>query len=96
MTGWLLTAYLTMLAGNGADLVTTQQAFQRGAHEGNGLTSTSRIGPLAASKVSFTLGLGLAMHLLDTHGHKRAARALGFVDGGVTFGVALHNHGVGR
>lgn len=96
MSPWLLAAYLAMTAGNGADLATTQQAFQRGAHEGNGLTSTTRIGPLAASKVSFTVGLALAMRLLDAHGHPTAARVLGFVDGGVTFGVAAHNFGVGR
>lgn len=96
MSPWLLNAYLAMVAGNGADLATTQQAFTRGAHEDNGFTSTTRIGPLAVSKVSFTVGMALAMRLLDAHGHPRAARMLGFVDGGVTFGVAAHNAGVGR
>lgn len=90
------TAYTVMVCGNVADLWTTQQAFSRGGHEGNGITATSQIGPLAVSKVSAVVGVGLAMRLLERHGHPKLARAIGFIDGGVTFSAALHNRGVGR
>lgn len=90
------TAYTVMVSGNVADLWTTQQAFNRGGHEGNGITATSQIGPLAVSKVSAVVGVGLAMRLLERHGHPKLAKFVGFIDGGVTFSAALHNRGVGR
>lgn len=90
------TAYTVMVTGNVADLWTTKAAFDAGAREGNGLTTTSRIAPLALSKVSAVVGIGLAMRLLEQHGHPRIAKALGFVDGGVTFGAAVHNRRVAR
>jgi|GEM_PF-6992891 len=91
-----LAPYIVMISGNVADIVTTQQAFSRGAHEGNGLTDTNKIGVLALQKASFTFAVGLAMHLLETHGHPKAAKALGYIDGSITWGVAAHNHGVAR
>lgn len=86
-----LAPYTVMVAGNVADLWTTKAAFDAGAHEGNGLTSTTRIAPIALSKACFAVGLGLAMRQLERHGHPRIAQLLGYVDGGVTFAAAAHN-----
>jgi len=83
--------YVWMIAGNAADLWTTRQAFQRGAVEGNGIVTGRPFGVLTASKVSFVTGLTLAMRLLETHGHPRAAKVLGYVDGTIAFGVTAHN-----
>lgn len=90
------TAYSVMVAGNAADLWTTRQAFQRGAHEGNGITSTTRIGWLAVSKASAVLAVGMTMRLLERRGHPRIARVVGYLDGGATFAAAIHNHRVAR
>jgi hypothetical protein len=88
--------YVVMVAGNVADLWTTQQAFSRGAIEGNGLIGGRPIVKLALMKMSFTCAMALAMRTLTAHGHPRIATVLGYVDGGITFGVAAHNHRVAR
>lgn len=90
------TAYSVMVGGNVADLWTTHQAFQRGAHEGNGITSTNQIVPLALSKACATFAIGMTMRLLERHNHPRIAKVIGYLDGGVTFAAARHNHGVAR
>ena len=89
-------AYSAMVAGNVADIWTTHQAFGRGAQEGNGITTTSRIGFLALSKVSAVMAVGMAMRLLERHGHPRIAQVLGILDGGATVGAAVHNHRIAR
>lgn len=89
-------AAYVLVSGNVADLVTTGQAFGRGAHEGNGITSTNRIGPLAASKAAATVAELLALHLFAAHGHPRIGRVIGYGLGAVTWGAALHNRGVAR
>lgn len=91
-----VTPYIVMVSGNVADIVTTGQAFNRGAHEGNGITSTNQIAPLALSKACAILGMGLTMRLLELHGHPRLAKAVGYLDGGITFGAAIHNTKVAR
>lgn len=88
--------YLIMVAGNVADLWTTKAAFERGAVEGNGIASGRPLLEIGLSKASFTVGIALAMRLLETHGHPRAARVLGYMDGSLTFGIAAHNAGVQR
>lgn len=88
--------YAVMVLGNVADLWTTQQAFTRGAVEGNGMIGGNPIVKIAAMKVSFTFAVALAMKTLAAHGHPKAARVLGYVDGGLTFAVSAHNHRVAR
>lgn len=89
-------AYSVMVAGNVADIWTTHQAFSRGAQEGNGLTSTQRIGSIAISKACAVFAVGMTMRLIERHGHPRIAKAVGWFDGSVTFGAALHNHRIAR
>lgn len=89
-------AYSVMVVGNVADIWTTHQAFGRGAQENNGITTTSRIGLLALSKVSAVIAVGMAMRLLERHGHPRIARVVGILDGGATAAAAVHNHRTAR
>jgi hypothetical protein len=85
--------YVVMVGGNAFDIKTTKDCFDTGrCHEGNGLTSTNQIVPLALSKASATLAVGLAMRLLERHGHTRIAKIIGYVDGSVTFAAAAHNY----
>mgnify|MGYP001617764181 FL=1 len=94
MTIFDMAPYAAVVAGNVADLQTTKAAFARGAHEGNGFTATTNILPIAAAKISFMAGTMLAMRALETHGHPRWAKVIGYVDGGATFLAAWHNRGV--
>jgi hypothetical protein len=64
--------------------------------EGNGLIGGRPLLTLTLAKASFTAALVLTMHELATHGHPRAARLVGYLDGGLTFGVAVHNTRVAR
>lgn len=90
-------AYTVMAAGNVADLWTTQSALSSGrAHEGNPALSRQGIGTITVAKTCGVAVIGVAMRLLETHGHAKAARILGWMDGGVTFTAALHNQRVGR
>lgn len=89
-------SYGVMVGGNVADIWTTGQAFQRGAHEGNGITSTNRIGPLAVSKACAVVAIAVAMRLLERRGHPTIARVVGYLDSGVTVAAAVHNTKVAR
>ena len=89
-------SYAVMVSGNVMDLWTTHRAFQRGAVEGNGFVSGQSIKTLIATKASFVFGLTVLMRHLEQTGHPRAAKVLGYIDGGVTWGVAAHNTRVMR
>lgn len=90
-------AYSVMVAGNVADLWTTQSALASGrAHEGNPALQRQGIGTITVAKVCGVVAIGVAMRTLAQHGHPKVARVLGFVDGGVTFTAAMHNQQVGR
>ncbi len=91
--------YVVLVSGNVADIVTTSQCFNRGrCSEGNGgpLEGTRNIVPLTLTKGIFVGCLGYLMHSLETHGHPRIAKVIGYVDGGVTFAAAMHNTRVAR
>lgn len=90
-------AYTVLVAGNVADLWTTQAALASGrGYEGNPALWKQGIGQIAIAKTGGVLVLVGAMRFLETHGHPKIARALGFIDGGVTVSAALHNTRVGR
>lgn len=89
------TAYSVMVAGNVADLVTTQRALSRGGIEANPILG-SRGSTITVRKAGLVAGVALGMRWLETHGHPRAARILGYVDGGAMLGLALRNARVGR
>lgn len=90
-------AYSVMVAGNVADLWTTHDALSSGrAHEGNPVLARQGIGTITVAKVCGVVAIGVAMRTLAQHGHPKVARALGFLDGGVTFTAAMHNQQVGR
>ena len=87
---WLKIA--AVVTCNTLDLWTTNAAFGRGAHEGNGFTTTNRIGPLAAGKISFTFGMVMGVTLLKPHW----ATLLAVSDSTATCLAAWHNHGLLR
>ena len=84
-------SYAVMVSGNVADLVTTRAAFKRGGIENNGFLSGQPMKTLIVSKASFVLGLAVLMRHLERTGHPRAAKLIGYIDGGVTWGVAARN-----
>lgn len=89
--------YAVMLAGNVADLWTTKVALDTGrAHEGNPALSRQGIGTITIAKTCSVAVITLAMRVLETHGHPKVAKAIGYIDGGVTFGAAAHNLAVVR
>lgn len=91
--------YVALIGGNIADLVTTHQAFGRGAYEGNALTGfagTQQIAPLLVEKAAETVLVTWGMHYLARHGHPRVAKIMGYVAGGLTFAAAAHNARVAR
>jgi len=91
-----LAPYIVMVSGNAADLWTTHDALAHGAHENNPLWKNDGIGKITAVKIVGTVGIAVMMQLLDKLGHPKAAKALGYIDGSITWGVAAHNHGVAR
>lgn len=98
MNGLLLAGYLALFSGNTADVVTTHQAFSRGAFETQGFVTagTQNLATVTASKVIITSALTVVMHTLDQRGHRKIAAVIGFVDGGASFAAAMHNNGVRR
>ncbi len=96
--------YAAMVAGNVADLATTDACLHRpGCSEKNAaagsLLDPSRPGvtpAFVAAKVGTTAALGGAMVYLQTHGHPTAAKVLGYVDASAMFGIAWHNSTVAR
>jgi len=91
-----LTPYVLMVAGNAADLWTTKAAFDRGAQEANSIMAGLSIGQIAVAKGATTAGMVILMRFLETHGHPRVAKVIGYVDAGATFTAAAHNHRVQR
>jgi hypothetical protein len=88
--------YCVLIAGNVADLVSTQQAFKRGAVESNPFMAGEGLGRISSRK-AITAGLMIVlMRALETHGHPTAAKWIGYVDGSVMFAAALHNQQVRR
>lgn len=89
--------YAVMLAGNMADLWTTKVALDTGrAHEGNPALNHQGMGRITAVKVGGVSFFIFAMRVLETHGHPKAARLMGYIDGGAMFGVVAHNLAVVR
>lgn len=87
-----LRPYVVMVGGNAADLTTTHAALETGrGHEGNPAWRRRDIGTLTVAKIGGVAALAVVMRTLETHGHPRAAKILGYVDGALTFGVAAHN-----
>lgn len=89
--------YAVVIAGNVADIWTTQRAFDRGLVEGNPLLGQHpKFSTLVATKVATTAVTILAMRTLASHGHPTLAKVLGYTLGGVTLAVAGHNERAGR
>lgn len=85
-------AYSVMAAGNMADLWTTKIALDSGrAHEGNPALERQGIGTITVAKTCGVAVVVVAMRYLETHGHPKVAKTLGFIDGAVLFGVSAHN-----
>lgn len=94
----LLTAasYVALVSGNIADLWTTKDGLNRGAVEWNPLFANMSFTGIAATKAILVSGMAVTMHLMATHGHPKAARVVGFLNGGIAWGAALHNIRVAR
>lgn len=86
---------LATLGGNTADAVTTHQAINRGAQEGNPLLPGNPW-KIDAIKAGTTGGEMALEHWLQQHGHEKVAAALGLGIGGLGAGLAIHNAGVQR
>lgn len=89
-------SYGVLIAGNIADIGTTQEAFSRGAHESVGLLTagTQDIKTIAISRIIIVSGLAYLMHSAQKHDHPTLAKMIGFIDGGLTLGAAIHNTNV--
>lgn len=87
--------YCVLIAGNVADLVTTQRALSRGAIEGNPALGSSA-GRIATQKALGTAGTAVVMYWLARSGHPTIAKWIGYVNGSVMFAAALHNQQVRR
>lgn len=82
--------YVVAIGGNVADVVSTNAAFNRGAHESNPLLPTDA-GSIIAAKIGSSTVAILVMRYLDTHGHKTLAKVVGYGTGGLGVALAAHN-----
>lgn len=90
-----LAPYVVMVSGNVADLWTTKTALETGrAHEGHPAWDHQAIGPLTAVKVSKIAASVVIMRLLEMHGHPKAAKWIGYLDGSFTLLISAHNYTV--
>lgn len=88
--------YLALLAGNGADALTTYKALQRpGVSETNQILPSGGAG-IVATKAALTIPEMLAMHYMGNHGQSAGAKALGYILGGLGGGLAVHNSTEGK
>jgi hypothetical protein len=89
-----LAPYLVVVAGNTADVLSTNTALQRGGVELNPLFGgrEATIGRIAIQKAAVTVGCIVVMRYLSTHGHPNAAKWLGYLDGTATGLAAVHNY----
>lgn len=88
-----LAPYAALIAGNTADLVSSRQAFDRGAGEVNPMlefVGSSKVG-ITITKIAVTAVLVYEMRYLSRHGHPKAAKWLGYLDGAAMGAVALNN-----
>lgn len=93
-----LAPYVVLGVGNGLDLHTSRQAFQRGGTEINPLTGSigSSVAGITVLKIGMTAALALEMRWLSQHGHPKAAKVLGYGVGSGMALIALHNRSVMR
>ena len=88
--------YIAMLLGELADLGTTLDAITSGrGREANPLMGSSPK-RIALTKLIGTGGITGLMRLLDNQDHDKAAKILGYADGGLKGAIAVHNARVGR
>ena len=89
---WTSTAVL--VSGQAFDIISTQQAIQRGCVEGNPLfrTQTPSVGRLVAAKTLFVVAPTItASMLLQKHGHPRIAKVFSYGGGAVGYSVGAMN-----
>ena len=94
-----LAPYVAVVAGNAADVLSTNAAFQRGAVEVNpitGFVGSSNIAPILIEKVAVTVTIIAAMRYYASHGHPKAAKVIGYLDGAGMLAVSAHNARVNR
>lgn len=87
--------YLAAVGGTLADLGTTLDARSRGAREANPLAG-SDTGSIIAVKGAEAVLMPLLMRYLAKQGHPTAAKALGYITGGIGGASAIHNAQVAR
>jgi hypothetical protein len=85
--------YAALVAGQTADMVSTQAALNRGCAEGNARVYGAHpsSAKLIATKALSTAGIVGAMHLLHKVGWVKAEKVFGYVGGGVGAGTAAWN-----
>ncbi len=85
---------LALLTGSGLDLATTLidlRAAPGQLKEGNPLLSHGGEMGLKSVKIASTVAIVVAMHLLETRGHSRVAKVIGYSGGIVLTGLAMRN-----
>lgn len=77
-----LTPYLLVIAGQGADALTTARNYRLGLVESNPMYGPhAPLGKILAIKAGETAALALLIRHFDRTGHSRAAKVLGYFGG---------------
>ena len=88
--------YLAMAGGNGLDLGSTLSGLNRpGTREANPVFGGSKAA-IVAGKAGGSVLIAAIMRALAKKGHPKAAKMLGYLDGGAMGAVGLHNLRQGR
>ena len=72
--------WISLLAGQGADMGTTAYGLTHGYKETNPLLGDN-LGRILLTKAATTGGIGLLMKLLENSGHTKAAKVAGYIGG---------------
>lgn len=94
-----LPAWMTLIGGNAADVLSTRYALQNNpnAREGNPLLGKNPgTGRLLATKAAGVGIQALLMKLLENQGKDGVAEALGYGSGALGAGLAIHNTKMGK
>jgi hypothetical protein len=84
--------YAFLIGGETADTVTTIMGEAAGTHELNSIVGSGSK-RLLMEKVAASSVMALMIYAIGQH-HPTVARILGYVSGGVSFGVAAHNYSI--
>ena len=87
----LVASYATLVAGNAADVWSTEHVLATGGHESNTTLNGSSLGRIVATKAITVGATAVLMTVLTKSGHPKIAAVFGFGSGGIGFAAAAHN-----